>query len=118
MEIYFAEWAWEKYQKGELKELGFEEGMSEIRFYTELNSMAVDPKRRPTLEKLVEQFNREQKIGPQVDTQAIQQKLEEGEEHKKEVQGEVQAKEQKIVPQTEINFAPQNKPKKKVKKKS
>ena len=45
MEIYFAEWAWEKYQKGELKELGFEEGMSEIRFYTELNSMAVDPQR-------------------------------------------------------------------------
>jgi len=95
VEIYFAEWAWEKYQKGELKELGFEEGMSEIRFYTELNSMAVDPQRRPALEKLVEQFNREQKIGPQVDTQAIQQKLEEGERHKEEVQKEVQAKEQK-----------------------
>jgi len=50
VEIYFAEWAWEKYQKGELKELGFEEGMSEIRFYTELNSMAVDPQRRPALQ--------------------------------------------------------------------
>jgi len=117
VEIYFAEWAWEKYQKGELKELGFEEGMSEIRFYTELNSMAVDPQRRPALEKLVEQFNREQKIGPQVDTQAIQQKLEEGERHKEKVQEEVKAKEQKIVPQTnDLNFAPQNKPKKKAKK--
>lgn len=93
--------------------------MSEIRFYTELNSMAVDPQRRPTLEKLVEQFNREQEIGPQVDTQAIQQKLKEGEEQKDKVQKEVQAKKQKIVPQTEgLNFAPPQKPKKKKTKKS